>query len=482
MPDHIMSVDLANPIPLNEDAAEHHGWLSKLQGNILRSHGRDYSAHVFCRLPDDIGAARAVLRRLIPYVTSARQQYVDTCHRRKTGEGSTLFGTLSLSASGYRAIGFAGLSAFEEPKENARDPDACFLGGMKAHPDDLADPPVDEWEPPFRGRIDAMLLLAHASRDAVLQAVATAQALIAPGHVTSIEFGDQIRNGAGQAIEHFGFVDGRSQPLYLKDDFETDVWGRPRREAKGDRPLERWIPFEPLGRVLRPDPFGVDASCLGSFLVFRKLEQDVRGFAAAETRLAHALKLEGTAAERAGAMVVGRFRDGSPLTSSASPGWHPHADNDFTYAEDPCCRRCPAHAHVRRVNPRGSVDGDAERVRRLTRRGVTYGDTSAVAGPDVSPESLPDTGVGMLFMAYQASIRRQFAFVQKQWIASPDFPRSRTGPDPLVGGTTAAAGATHKWPTNFNGAEHVPLSFGSYVRMLGGEFFFTPSVPFLQTL
>jgi deferrochelatase/peroxidase EfeB len=324
-----------------------------------------------------------------------------------------------------------------------------------------------------------MLLLAHDNPAELDRAVAAAKAVIEANRLLAIEYGEVIRNANGDPIEHFGFVDGRSQPLYLADDFVLNPWGQPIRERRYEhRPFDRWKPFEPLKRVLRPDPFGTDAACLGSFLVFRKLEQDVRGFVEAEERLARRLGLQGAAAERAGAMVVGRFRDGSPLSHSPVAGWNPRGENDFVYSDDERGWRCPLHAHVRRVNPRGSVDGSDERERRLTRRGVTYGATWPVPGPGVPVDTLPDKDVGMLFMAYQASIRRQFAFVQKQWVNSPDFPKHDVGVDALVG----TGGSTHRWPSHFNGHEKVPDVFGAHVRMRGGEFFFTPSLPFLSSL
>jgi deferrochelatase/peroxidase EfeB len=474
-----MPINLANRLPVDEQADENREWLSKLQGNILRSHGRNHSAHLFFELGPDLCRARSIVSRLTPSVTSASEQYLDTLRFRRDKTAGNLFCTLSLSASGYKALGFSGLTAFDEGKATGLDPQACFLDGMKGHPEDLADPPADEWERGYRGRIDGMLLVAHDDPAELKPAVAAATAVIDPDRLLAIEYGEVIRNANGDPIEHFGFMDGRSQPLYLADDFILNSWGQPIRERRyKDRPLDRWTPFEPLQRVLTPDPFGTDAACLGSFLVFRKLEQNVRGFVEAEQRLARRLELNGASAERAGAMVVGRFRDGSPLSHASASGWHPTGENDFLYRDDERGWRCPFHAHIRRVNPRGSVDGDQERERRLTRRGVTYGPPAPVPGPDVDVDGLPDKGVGMLFMAYQASIRRQFAFVQKRWINSPDFPRGGVGVDALVG----TAGATYQWPTAFNSHAAAPDTFGTHVRMLGGEFFFTPSLPFLRSL
>jgi deferrochelatase/peroxidase EfeB len=186
------------------------------------------------------------------------------------------------------------------------------------------------------------------------------------------------------------YVDGRSQPLFLADDFR--ISGGVRAAERDGSPIGQWDPFEPLERVLRPDPFAPVADCLGSLVVFRKLEQNVRAFAAREQELADRLRLAGEERDRAGALIVGRFRDGTPVVVSPTGGWHPVHDNNFTYNQDPLGRRCPMHAHIRKVNPRGDVlrpkDVATDRLRRITRRGITYGQRGprpAISRPAASP-------------------------------------------------------------------------------------------------
>src|SRR5262249_20727275 len=90
----------------------------------------------------------------------------------------------------------------------------------------------------------------------------------------------------------------------------------------------------------------------GSFFVFRKLEQNVRGFRSALADLTRVLG-PGSDVERAGAMAVGRFRDGTPIVPTTAPT--PGAElNNFTYAADDSSGKvCPFHAHIRKTNPRG---------------------------------------------------------------------------------------------------------------------------------
>src|SRR5262249_14962479 len=115
------------------------------------------------------------------------------------------------------------------------------------------------------------------------------------------EPGTSLANARGEGIEHFGYVDGRSQPLYRAGDvvLETDASG-----------TSIWKPARPMSNVLVPDP--AHAGGRGSYLVFRKLEQHVRQFHHDREVFAAALGAA-TGPARAGALLVGRFEDGTPL-------------------------------------------------------------------------------------------------------------------------------------------------------------------------
>ena len=152
----------------------------------------------------------------------------------------------------------------------------------------------------------------------------------------------------------------------------------------------------------------------GSFLVYRKLHQDVAAFRA---QLAQAAQLYPGGEELLAAKIVGRWRDGTPIDLSPE---HPDpaivADGDrnnaFSYGTDGDGLRCPVGAHVRRANPRDSLPFEGKLVNRhrLIRRGIPYGDPL--------PEGADDDGQdrGVIFMCLQASIARQFEFIQGQWL------------------------------------------------------------------
>ena len=105
-----------------------------------------------------------------------------------------------------------------------------------------------------------------------------------------------------------------------------------------------------------------------------------------------------------------------------------------------------------------------DREHRIARRGVNYSSASKQ---------------GMLFMCYQAKIARQFEFIQRRWLNDPRFPGQGIGRDPVAGAGTPVRG--QRWPLH-GATGDVRFNIGGYVRMMGGDYFFAPSIPFLTSL
>ena len=481
-----MSVKLDNPDPIDETNQEVSVWLNKLQGNILRGHGRDNGIYIFFSLSEDETRAREIVKDLAErYVRSALVQYQETVAYRTTKQDGPVFANLFLTAHGYQRLGFKPGDKFHEPAEpvpHGHNPVSTFVSGMRhTAVDDLGDPPVGQWEAGYQQAIDGMILLAGDNEQELLRVAHTAAARIRTHHsVRATEVGRALRNDKKEGIDHFGFLDDLSQPRYLTEDFLFD--GDKRTHTKKGMSISEWDPIAPLEQVLVRDPYAPGDDCFGSFLVFRKLEQNVRGFRNREQELTRELGFDEASRERAAAMIVGRFRDGTPLSFSAAEGWSPQGDNNFTYASDPLGRRCPFHAHIRKVNPRGEAQGpDLDRQRRITRRSITYGRLESPAALQPAP-ALPTRDVGLLFMCFQASIRRQFAFIQRRWANDVDFKWAPTGIDPLAGQSPVASAVPQNWSLQWGPAQKVRTGFGGYVTMKGGDFFFAPSLPFFETL
>jgi Dyp-type peroxidase family len=358
---------------------------------------------------------------------------------------------------------------------------------MKQATDRLHDPCVNAWETAYQRRIDAMVLLADNDENLLLREARQLLDTVKPiANVCAIEHGRTLRDKHGANIEHFGYVDGRSQPLFFAE-------GVKREKGENDG-TSVWNPAAGPNLVLVREPNRAETDC-GSYLVFRKLEQNVRAFKEREEELAEALRLTGEDEERAGALAIGRFEDGTPVVLLKTEGLHDPIPNNFTYADDPDGLKCPLHAHIRKVNPRGELDKklqippdspEREGMRRVARRGIPYGIREKEPKDDPSIDELPTAGVGLLFMCYQRDIAHQFEYLQAQLANKPNHLTDQTGIDPIIGQVQRGAEVLQQWPTQWGTCRGQctpePFSFYGFVTLKGGEYFFAPSISFLKTI
>src|SRR5262249_25464843 len=176
---------------------------------------RDHTVHIFLEFAGDVEAVRTHLAAVAEKcVTSALQQHTETQQFKSFGIPGGLFGNLFLTAKGYRALGFAADALA------ALLPDSHFNDGMAVHGAELHDPDAATWEDGYRdSRIDAMILLGDDDERYLLR---RARELIDELQQFStllvVERGNALRNDGGDGIEHFGYVDGRSQPIYYNTD------------------------------------------------------------------------------------------------------------------------------------------------------------------------------------------------------------------------------------------------------------------------
>ena len=455
------------------DSDEYQPLLNNLQANILRPHGRKNVRHVFITFTAGAESARAWLGAKATTITTAREQY-DQIKKREANpgfDGGAVY-NLYLSAAGYRALEL-------EPDTFGE----TFDRGMKNRG---KDPEPATWEAPFQAEVHAMIAVADNALVAADQATAAIVASLAGvGEVLTIQQGIVLRrptgNGNLEPVEHFGFYDGISNPIFTARDLEA--------EKETMKIGENWDPTARLVRVLRDDPFSNVEDAYGSFLVYRKLHQDVGLFERRRDELAAKIPMTPKLTE---AMLVGRFRDGTPVAVQDTENPDFSITNDFNYFGEDAGFKCPAHAHIRKVNPRERVPlpdllGEG-RKRRITRRGIPYGAPVPELGA-VGVEPDPNRGAdrGLLFLCFQANIKTQFEFIQRQWIDNPDFPNGtlpgskKTGYDPLIG---QASDEGQRWPRQWGDrdAGRERISFQSAVTLKGGEYFFAPSIAFLTAL
>src|SRR5215510_12712679 len=248
----------------------------------------------------------------------------------------------------------------------------------------------------------------------------------------------------------------------------------------------------------------------GTYLVMRQLEQDVRRFwnflyERAGGNLAEAAQL--------GAKIVGRTRAGDPLVpiqTEPIAGTDPRTvkQNQFTYEADPAGTRCPFGAHIRRTNPRNSdfpeprpsalrrliiilgfgrkgfYDDLTSSVRfhRILRRGREYG---SELSPEeaVQPAQSNESPRGLHFICLNASISRQFEFLQSAWIENTKFAGTTGESDPLLGNREPLSGCPVTGNFTIPGDRTLrrrKSGLPQFVTVRGGAYFFLPSLRALR--
>ncbi len=285
--------------------------------------------------------------------------------------------------------------------------------------------------------------------------------------------------GERYRVEHFGFRDGVSQPFVdLGLIPPPPGGGTPRRDGT-------WAPVAP-GEIFlgHPDEDGLraiqpankDLRTNGTYMVFRKLAQDVVGFH-------HFIqaKARDKAHERLlAAQMVGRWQNGAPLVRHPQqPKWYGarerHLINDFRFhAEDPHGIKCPVGSHVRRVNPRDQQLRDVAKRHRILRQSIPYGGELVESSGDWDGEER-----GLLFICYNARLDAQFEFIQREWINGGEI-FGQVGLDkcPITGANTGALADAFQVPGSPAAVTHIP----SLVVTRGGDYFFVPSLDALKGL
>lgn len=293
--------------------------------------------------------------------------------------------------------------------------------------------------------------------------------------------------------EHFGFVDGVSQPI---------VKGTPRANLPaasmhlvapgeflfGYRDEHGFYPPTPAIRASR-DRAGIlaelpaadgaarlhDFGRNGTFLVMRQFEQHVdefRKYCASEAAKKVAETGDSTIDARwIAAKMIGRWPDGTSLVRNPSGRENPNKrpDNDFSFGkEDPQGLRCPLGAHIRRSNPRDSLGEDHEtqirigKRHRILRVGRPY---EKKRGRGKKPEK------GLLFMCLNADIERQYEFMQQTWVSAGSFHGLSVEKDPTIGSQNGCGRfSIPAWDGGM-----VLNNIPDFVTTRGGGYFFMPS-------
>jgi Dyp-type peroxidase family len=439
-----------------------------IQGNILRPYAMKEARFVFVRF-DDAAAGRTWLAELVSSVTTA-EPWADR------SKPATL--NLAFTSRGLRELGLSAcqVGTFSQEFRNGMADHAALLGDTGPN-----DPGC--WEPWWReGRVHAMVAFHAQSTEEISERFAPVEKAMGRHGVEAVGKQQTARRIVvdNQIKEHFGFTDGFGQPALEIDGYDPPKRGQGTPDGHG-----AWNPVA-LGEFILglPDEEGAlpeapqppELAANGTYLVYRKLQQHVGEY---RDYLAQQAARLGWPPERVGASLIGRWPDGSPLELTpehpdCALGSDEDRNNDFVYHKgDANGHRCPVGAHIRRANPRDALKLSPQLVsrHRLIRRGITY-------GPEL-PHGLPDDGEdrGLLFMACVASLRRQFEFVQGQWLNDGNIFHLGDDRDIMGGYHNKTRKMTVQGsPPRF--LPHIP----EFVTTRGGEYFFQPGISAMRWL
>jgi Dyp-type peroxidase family len=452
-----------------------------IQGIVFRGYGNLRAAKYAFFQIDDPALARSWLATVADAVSTGEDRPVETRLN------------VALTASGLTKLGLPAeilaMFSLEFVEGMVTTHRSRLLGDAGA-----SAPEYWAWGGPTTPGID-VLLLVFARDEATLQSTfpqvinqATAGALRVVVTLDTSDLG---------IVEQFGFHDGISQPALAGSARKAPaehtvqpgefVLGYVNEHAQyTERPL--LDPRLDAHRLLPRDANGTGQADLGrngSYLVFRQLSQDVRGFwhfVDAATR-----NPDGTSNEaerlKLAAKLVGRWPSGAPLTITPEQD-NPalaNANNFLYYTNDRYGYGCPVGAHIRRANPRDSLAPnpgsqqsiDVSKRHRLIRRGREYGtrvDPSSrfAAGPVAKGD---DEGRGLQFICLCGNLARQFEFIQHTWVESTKFDGLYDEQDPILGTDRSTGG---NFTVQANPIRRRFTGLPSFVTVRGGGYFFLP--------
>jgi deferrochelatase/peroxidase EfeB len=271
----------------------------------------------------------------------------------------------------------------------------------------------------------------------------------------------------GEPREHFGYRDRVSHPV-IEGTGELPPPGAGPPIKAGEFFLGYVDESGSLPMMPQPDTLSRN----GSFLAYLRMQEHVGAFR-------EFLRQQGRTREEQeviAAKLMGRWRSGAPLVLTPQKddpalGVDLQRTDNFNYATmDPYGYSCPVGSHIRRMNPRDTVENI--RIRKMIRRGGTYG--------PLLPEGAPDDGVerGIAAFIGCASLVRQFEFAMNVWVNDPNFKELDNERDPLIGTQDGTFDMTIPKRPIRKKIKGLP----AFTTIRGGAYFFLPGIGALRFL
>jgi len=482
--------------------------LRDIQGIITSGYGHlRYSAYLFVMMTNPAGARRW-LSRAAASITSSQHRIIG---HDLSESWPPVAANVGITAGGLRALGLA--------EEVVRTFPVEFQDGMASEErsrvlGDTGASAPDTWEigGPRTAPVHAMLQL-FAPDESALDELCRAHRDILEVSGGAVEIPGSMQRGyrPDTFTEPFGFHDGIAQPSIAGlsgSGVPTGEFILGYENHYGLIPPAPAVPPEMdpariLPRLDSPYHAGKQLGDLGrngSYLVYRKLQQDVAGFWRFMAR--EAARQGSPDAARTvwlASKCVGRWPSGAPLTLAPEADDPRHGSrDDFFYTEDIDGLRCPLGAHVRRTNPRDVLRPypreqslSMTEAHRLLRRGRAFGTPLFESrllhtpGADLfeTLANLEDDGQprGVHFFCVNASLKSQFEFVQQAWCNNPRFGGLNDNVDPLTTTPSPADSPSRMTIPRENGALRTsPLP--RFVTARAGAYLFLPSLTALRFL
>jgi Dyp-type peroxidase family len=334
---------------------------------------------------------------------------------------------------------------------------------------DVGESSPEHWERPLGSSDVHLVLFATAADDAALDAaVERARGAFAeyPGVAPIWR---QDCHALPDETEPFGFRDGISHPAVEGSGIPGS---NPREEPFKAGEFVLGYRDEMGGFPPMPEPEALGRN--GSYVVFRKLHQRVAAF----RRFLRENAADKTEEELVAAKMMGRWRSGAPLAlcplhDDPALGADPKRNNAFQFqGDDPVGYITPRGSHCRRMNPRDTPVAGVARLHRMMRRGTAY-------GPPLPEGVLEDDDVdrGLMFAFVGSHPKRQFEFVQSEWVHDGVFLGLGETSDPIVG-----AGGDGSFSIPRKPIPKRLRGLSQFVVTRGGEYCFMPSLTGLRWL
>lgn len=530
--------------PQGEFSLDERKLMENIQGNILKSHGREHSRHLFIRFdPAKKDKARAWLAAMAGNVTSAMTQWGESRKRAAIfaaagfgplgvslgaelgtspsvtvgGKAGPLGGSLSAGLGGDGPLGLSmkagaggdGDKQRTDPEaflsaELAKNPSAPFVNlmlsasgyralGFTQLPSDKAFLRGSRDTETISKLCDPPVTKWHKGFQKPLDALVIV-ADDAPDRVQKKV--DEIRAslsaaGAGQvAHEEIGHVlrlypngPAREHFGFADGVSEPHFLAKDIAKAKKVDGHTKWNPGAPLKLVLAQEPGGDPETGYGSYFVYRKLEQDVTRFNQQRLKLAKELaKADARPEPHEGDKELA----GAYMVGRFRNGMPVHLPATDRGVDDPIPNDFDFGE-----DKEGLKCPYQAHTRKTNPRGDTIWRfnqdlkeerTRRIARRGISYQS--DGTAGLLFLCAQANIERQFEFMQDRWCNNVNFISGGEDGKPTTGQDPVvgmgSAATPMNWPKKHGAKEKIAVSLAESVTMRGAEYFFLPSLGFLK--